>query len=93
MSNATILLPERFDFSYHANFQEAFQHNLNVKEVEAIILDFSRVEYIDSAALGMMMMWQKRSASVSKKVFIKGARGASAHVLAMANMQRLFEYI
>lgn len=93
MSLSTIVLPERFDFSYHAHFQEAFMKNLNVPEVEGIILDFSRVEYIDSAALGMMMMWQKRSASAAKKVFIKGARGASAQVLSMANMQRLFEYI
>jgi hypothetical protein len=38
MSNATILLPERFDFSYHANFQEAFQHNLNAKDVDSICL-------------------------------------------------------
>jgi anti-anti-sigma factor len=61
--------------------------------VDGIIFDFSRVEYLDSAALGMMMMWQRRAAAANKKMMIKGAKGATAQILAMANMQRIFEYI
>lgn len=93
MSESTVSLPVKFDFSYHALFQEALQKLVVDPSVGTIILDFSRVEYIDSAALGMMMMWQKRAVSSSKKVCIKGARGAALQVLSMANMQRLFDYI
>jgi anti-anti-sigma factor len=93
MVESTVSLPVRFDFSYHAQFQESLQQLVGDASVGTIIFDFNRVEYIDSAALGMMMMWQKRAASSSKKVCIKGARGAAAQVLSMANMQRLFEYV
>ena len=93
MSESIIALPVRFDFSYHAQFQDSLQKLLTDGTVSKIILDFTRVEYLDSAALGMMMMWQKRAAASSKKVCIKGARGAPAQVLAMANMQRLFDYV
>lgn len=93
MGESIVSLPVRFDFSHHTQFQAALQQFVGDVSVDTIILDFNRVEYIDSAALGMMMMWQKRAASSSKRVCIKGARGAALQVLSMANMQRLFEYI
>ena len=93
MNESVVILPVRFDFSHHQKFQESLKDLICDANVERVILDFSVVEYIDSAALGMMMMWQKRASASSKKICIKGVRGSAAQVLSMANMQRLFDYI
>ena len=92
-TTATINLPNKFDYSYHGEFQRQCSVNIDNGSINEIIFDFSRVEYLDSAALGMMMMWQRRAASAKKKVFIKGAKGTAVQILEMANMQRIFQFI
>lgn len=89
----TILLPNSFDYGFHKEFQAKCLEGLESKEVTEIVFDFSRVEYVDSAALGMMMMWQRRAATANKKMLIRGAKGATANILNMANMHRIFSYI
>ncbi|HTF94966.1 MAG TPA: STAS domain-containing protein [Cellvibrio sp.] len=92
-TSATITLPNRFDYGFHKDFQRLCTENLENQDIKEIIFDFSRVEYLDSAALGMMLMWQRRAASSSKKMSIRGAKGATAQILEMANMQRIFQFI
>lgn len=92
-ATTTITLPNRFDYSYHVEFQRQCTEYIDDVSVKEIVFDFSRVEYVDSAALGMMMMWQRRTVASNKKAFIKGAKGAAAQILEMANMQRLFQFI
>ena len=48
---------------------------------------------MDSWALGMIVLLQKKCAGQLKKVKIKGASGATDEILKMANMQKLFEFI
>lgn len=94
MSDTEILrLPSRFDYSYHRQFGELYTPLVESSNCREIILDFSQVEYLDSSALGMMVLLQKRASGQSKKVKIKGARGATDEILKMANMQKIFEFI
>lgn len=88
-----IFLPNRFDYGYHKEFQGKCSACIDDKLVKNIIFDFNNVDYLDSAALGMMMMWQRRAAAADKKMYIRGAKGATAQILDMANMQRIFEYL
>lgn len=90
---AVVILPNRFDYGYHKEFQRKCTECIDGDGINKIVFDFSAVEYLDSAALGMMMMWQRRAAATNKKMYIKGATGATAQILAMANMQRIFDYI
>lgn len=90
---ATINLPSRFDYSYHKVFSESYNALLAEDAVRQIIIDFSRVEYIDSSGLGMLVMLQKKAAAKSKQVKIKGAKGSTGEILTIANMQKLFEFI
>jgi anti-anti-sigma factor len=93
MTKVHIVLPSRFDYGFHKEFQRQCAECVDNPEIKDIIFDFNRVEYLDSAALGMMMMWQRRAAASNKKMYINGAKGTTAQILEMANMQRIFEYI
>ena len=94
MSQTPIVrLPSRFDYAYHREFSASYQPLLGSAEVKELTLDFSQVEYLDSSALGMMVLLQRRLAEKSIGARIKGARGATREILTMANMQNIFEFI
>jgi HptB-dependent secretion and biofilm anti anti-sigma factor len=89
----TLRLPSRFDYSFHRQFGELYTPFIESADCKEIILDFSQVEYLDSSALGMMVLLQKKFSVQNKKVKIKGARGATDEILKMANMQKIFDFI
>ena len=60
MSQAAVIsIPERFDFSTHKWFTETYDKALVTSK--EIVLDFSRVTYIDSSALGMMVLLHRKN--------------------------------
>jgi len=87
----TIVLPAKFDFSYHKNFTDQYARALEEATESPIVLDFSSVEYIDSAALGMMVLLKKKSEAANRSVVIENAYGAALDVLNIANFKNLFE--
>ncbi|MFO1390219.1 STAS domain-containing protein [Cellvibrio sp.] len=89
----SLRLPASFDYSYHRQFSEQYTRLLENGTCKEILLDFSQVEYLDSSALGMMVLLQKRAAAQQIKVRVKGARGATDEILKMANMQKMFEFL
>ncbi|ESE41064.1 STAS domain-containing protein [Shewanella decolorationis] len=91
MSNIQIIvLPERFDFYYHKAFTSDYQHVLSLKDINHIILDFSRVLYLDSSALGMMVLLHRKAQERGLTTAIKGAHGQAEEILKVANMQKIY---
>jgi HptB-dependent secretion and biofilm anti anti-sigma factor len=94
MSEVAVLrLPSRFDYSYHRQFSELYAPLIDADECKEIVLDFSQVDYLDSSALGMMVLLQKKFVAQHRKIKIKGAHGATDDILKIANMQKIFEFI
>lgn len=91
MSEKALQIPERFDFGYHKEFTEQYQQLLEDKSITQIALDFSRVGYLDSSALGMMVLFQKKAKSQNVSVRIRGAKESAKEILQIANFDRLFE--
>lgn len=85
----SITLPERFDFSYHKEFYNKMAEVLVDKKYQEVQVDFSRVDYLDSSALGMLVMLQKKCAEVNKQVAIVNASGMAADILKIANMDKI----
>jgi anti-anti-sigma factor len=93
MSEKILTLPERFDFGYHNEFTEQYQTQLADKSLTKITLDFSRVSYLDSSALGMMVLLQKKAKGQNVPVKIKGAKDSAKEILHIANFDRLFDIV
>jgi anti-anti-sigma factor len=91
MSEKTLRIPERFDFGYHKDFTEQYQKLLAEPSVTDITLDFSCVSYLDSSALGMMVLFQKKAKGQNVTVKIKDAKDSAKEILEIANFDRLFE--
>jgi HptB-dependent secretion and biofilm anti anti-sigma factor len=59
----------------------------DVREVE---IDFAQVDYVDSSALGMLLMLKEKAQASSKKVTLANCRGTVKQVLDIANFGKLF---
>jgi len=93
MNTDVMRLPQRFDFSSHRDFFNLYQPILINKDIDQLTLDFKDVTYVDSAALGIMVLVHNKFSSAGKTVKIKNANGPTLDLLTMANMQRLFEFV
>lgn len=86
-------LPERFDFSYNKTFSKQYQAIFEAPQgVGKIVLDFSRVMYLDSSALGMMVLLQKKAKAVKINVAVRGAKNTAEEILKMANFHKLYSF-
>ncbi len=88
-TTAVVKLTGRFTFDNHKEFRSAFSEHLSGKGNQ-ITIDFGGVEYIDSAALGMLLLARERAGEQGKTVVLSNCRGPVKAVLDIANFQRLF---
>jgi anti-anti-sigma factor len=87
---AMIALNGRFDFHAHREFKDCYDVPLKSGEVKELEIDMGRVEYLDSAALGMLLMLKEKAGSANKTVALTNCRGAIRQVLDIANFGELF---
>lgn len=87
--NTVIVLNGRFDYNAHREFREAVDQA--VKEASGKIqVDLAAVDYLDSSALGMLLMLRDKAKSANKEVQLANARGAVKQVIDIANFGKLF---
>jgi anti-anti-sigma factor len=89
-NKATLRLKGRFQFDSHREFRGAYDPCINDAAVRTVVLDFSGVDYLDSSALGMLLLLREKLSHVNKEAEIFGARGAVKQVFDIANFARLF---
>ena len=88
---ATIKLDGRFDFNTHREFRSAYEPLVADASVRSVVVDFSGVDYLDSSALGMLLMLRDKLGGANKEVALVGVRGNVKQVLDIANFARLFQ--
>ncbi len=85
-----IVLQGRFDFNAHREFRDAVEQAIKGPQGK-VEVDLAQVDYLDSSALGMLLMLRDRSKAAGKEVVLAGARGSVRQVLDIANFGKLFE--
>lgn len=80
----------RFDFATHREFREALKAALANERAREILIDLAAAVYIDSSALGMLLLSLENAKAAGKSITLGGPTGAVKQVLDIANFQRLF---
>jgi len=80
----------RFDFQVHREFKEAYTPLLDNPDVREIEVEMSKVDYLDSSALGMLMLLNERAKVVNKPVALLNTSGVVSQVLGVANFSKIF---
>ena len=89
-SSARITMSGRFDFDVHRDFKNAYMPLLDNAAVREIEIEMSKVDYLDSAALGMLMLLNERAKDASKPISLLNASSVVSKVLEVANFNRIF---
>jgi anti-anti-sigma factor len=90
-STTTIHLNGRFNFDSHREFRGAYDPHLSNSQVANLEIDLSKVEYLDSSALGMLLMLRERAQAANKKLTLCKPSPSVAQILDIANFSKLFE--
>ncbi|HWA72896.1 MAG TPA: STAS domain-containing protein [Polyangiaceae bacterium] len=85
---SVIAIVGRFDFSCHPEFRAACAALTAGSEV---VVDFAATTYIDSAALGMLLLLRDRVGD-ARHVRLANCKGQPDQVLRIANFHKLFRY-
>ncbi len=85
----TIKLQGRFDFNTHREFR-AFSETTLQEAPSQIQVDLAGVDYLDSSALGMLLMLRDKAQAGNKTVALVNCRGNVRQVLDIANFGKLF---
>jgi anti-anti-sigma factor len=87
---STLGLEGRFDFHSHRDFRAAYEPSLANADVHEIVLDFNQVDYLDSSALGMLLLLREKAEAAGKKVKLAHLSGSVQQVIEIANFGKLF---
>lgn len=90
-AKAFIKLSGRFDFNTHREFRGAYEPLVGESDIRVVSVDFSGVDYLDSSALGMLLMLRDKLGGANKEVMLTGVRGNVKQVLDIANFGKLFQ--
>lgn len=89
--SACIALSGRFVFEVHRDFKDAYLPLLNNDALREIEIEMGKLEYLDSSALGMLMLLYERSKDAGKSVSLANVSGYVAEVLETANFHIIFD--
>ena len=90
-SKVIIRLIGRFDFSSHREFRDTMSDALKaVGDGDELWVDLSGVEYLDSSALGMLLILRDKASNIRCEVILSNCKGAVKQVIEIANFNKLF---
>jgi len=92
-SETTLHLEGRFDFHSHRDFRLAAEQVVNSADSRSILVNFAKVDYLDSSALGMLLLLREKAEAVRKTVSLAELKGTPKQVLEIANFGRLFRIL
>lgn len=80
-----------FNFDGHTAFREATGPLLEAHGFSAIVLDLSGVAYMDSAALGMLLLLRERAEAKGLKVALSRPSPTVSGILQVVQFGKLFD--
>lgn len=83
-----IKIDGRFDFESHHDFRDAYR---GASETGTeFVLDMSNTEYMDSSALGMILLLKEHSSTLGGDMKIINTSSDIQNILKIANFDKLF---
>jgi anti-anti-sigma factor len=85
----TIKVKGRFDFSAHQEFRDAYEKVDS--QPATYVVDMAETTYLDSSALGMLLLLRDHAGGDSAKIRISSCNSDVKKILTISNFEQLFE--
>jgi len=86
-NSVEIKITGRFDFNAHHDFRNIYRNETSDAEYN---IDMSGTEYIDSSALGMLLLLREHAGNEAAKISITGCNYDIKKIFAISNFEKLF---
>lgn len=83
-----IRIEGRFDFSTHQAFRDSYERA--GPKVTHYIVDLSDTTYLDSSALGMLLLLRDHAGGDSARISIENCNSDVRRILSISNFEQLF---
>ena len=88
-SKLTIAIKGRFDFGSHQTFRDAYERFYKVPQI--YVVDLKDTTYMDSSALGMLLLLRDHAGGDSSEVQVVNSNSDVRKILAISNFDKLFD--
>ena len=86
----TISVDGRFDFNLHKDFREIYRSYSQNADIKEYVIDLSETKYMDSSALGMLLLLREYAGGDGGHIRITGCNPEIREILEISNFDRLF---
>ena len=84
---ATLKLEGNFTYTQRKAFQEALK-TVSTDQVEEVVIDLSQVAFLDSAALGLLMISHRQLEAERRKLSLAYPQATVRQILELANLHK-----
>lgn len=84
-----ISIEGRFDFSAHQEFRDSYERV--AMEPNSYVVDLNRTTYLDSSALGMLLLLRDHAGGDSAEIKIVNCNQDVKKILTISNFEQLFK--
>jgi anti-anti-sigma factor len=88
--SVTISISGLFNASVHREFRDAYKDKVDTPAKTEFIVDLSLTEYMDSAALGMLLLLHEYAGGDAARVIIKDPNPYIRDILEIAKFDKIF---
>ncbi len=88
-NEVVIQISDKFEFSSQKQFREAYQ---SYDSGCRFIVDMGNVDYMDSSALGMLLMLRDHAGGNRDNLVLRAVSPTLQKVLSIANFERMFTF-
>jgi len=89
-NQVTISVSGKFDFQLYDDFREAYSETQG--RGVSYTIDLSGADYLDSSALGMLLLLREHAGGDASKIDISNVSPDVKKILDVANFSKLFNY-
>ena len=86
-----VAISGNFTFEVHRPFRQHSEQALDHPGCKQLDIDLSAVQYLDSSALGMLLLVKDKATPLGKRVRLKGATGNTLQILHAVKFDSIFE--
>ena len=88
-SHLTISIQGRCDFNIYKDFRDAYEGCID--SIKKFTINMAQTEYLDSSALGMLLVLREQAGADNSDIEIVGANSEINKILNISNFDRMFD--
>ncbi|WP_126454252.1 STAS domain-containing protein [Sulfuriflexus mobilis] len=88
-NTVTIKTSEKFDYSSHTDFREAYDDESNANV--SFVIDMRNTDYMDSSALGMLLLLREHVGNDRGRIKIVNCNNEIKNIMEISSFQKLFD--